>query len=440
MNRRGIFRGIFTKRALIIVLTVLLITGGIYFLTPASRQNHTGHTKASPAQEAGTEATNGTNGVKTQQRKIKSYRSTMMPGEVSQTPRKDSMGMDMVPIYESKAPGGSMLELSEHARAMASVETVLVQRRNINNEIHVVGKVQYNETSLANITTRIDGYVERLFVNYTGIEVKKGDRLVDIYSPDLIVAQQEVLIALTGQHNLNLVEPSKRKLLRWGLTQEQIDELVRNKKVHERLTIFSPIKGTVIEKMIVENSAVKPGDVLYRLANLDSVWIYLDIYEYELPWVQYGQTAQIKSEVYPGQSFTGRVWFISPVLNEETRSVKVLLNIDNTEQKLKPGMFVSAAIRTRLTADGKPQGEQLSLAVPVTAVLDSGVRKLVYVETAKGQFSPVEIVTGPRAGSFYPVLSGLNVGDRVATRGNFLLDSQSQISGLPSLFYKDHEK
>jgi Cu(I)/Ag(I) efflux system membrane fusion protein len=224
---------------------------------------------------------------------------------------------------------------------------------------------------------------------------------------------------------------------------------------------------------------VKPGELLYRLANLESVWVYLDIYESELPWVQYGQMVETESEAIPGRSFSGRVWFISPVLNEETRTVKVLLNINNTERKHKPGMYVSAVILAELLSDGqpaptgvegqwscpmhplvvlpqaghcpickmelvqipgtptgaKPESEHLLLAVPVSAVLDSGVRKLVYVEKAQGQFVPVEIVTGPRTDDSYPVLSGLNEGDKVAVRGNFLLDSQFQIRGLPSLFY-----
>jgi len=149
-----------------------------------------------------------------------------------------------------------------------------------------VGKVQYNETVLANIVSRVEGYVERLFVDFTGVEGKLGDHLVEIYSPELVVAQQEMLIALESSRRTNLVESSTRKLLRWGLTQEQVDELVQNKKIHERLTLFSPIAGTVIEKMVVQKSAVRPGDVLYRLANLESVWVYLDIYEFELPWVQ----------------------------------------------------------------------------------------------------------------------------------------------------------
>ncbi len=387
--------------------------------------------------------------------------------------------MEMVPIYASS---GSMLELSDHARAMASVETTPVKRRRMAREIRVVGKVQYNETALANITTRVEGYVERLFVDYTGIEVKAGDHLVEIYSPDLLVAQQELMIAQEGQGNTGLVESAKRKLLLWGLTQGQVDALVHDKKISDRITLFSPIQGTVTEKMVVQQAMVKPGEVLYRLANLESVWVYLDIYESELPWVQYGQMVEIKSEAIPGEKFSGRVWFISPVLNEETRTVKVLLNINNAEHKLKPGMYVSAVILAELLANGKAaptgvagqwscpmhplvlqpatgpcpvckmtlvqipgtpasaqsrEGVQLPLSVPMTAVLDSGVRKLVYVEKSKGQFIAVEIETGPRTDDSYPVISGLEEGDVVVTRGNFLLDSQFQIRGLPSLFSKE---
>jgi Cu(I)/Ag(I) efflux system membrane fusion protein len=375
---------------------------------------------------------------------------------------------------------GPMLELSDHARAMASVATTPVQRRKMTREIRVVGKVEYNETALAIITTRVEGYVERLFVDYTGVEVKAGDHLVEIYSPDLLVAQQELLIAMAGQGNPSLVESAKRKLLLWGLTQEQVDALVREKKVSDRITLFSPIKGTVTEKMVVQKAMVKPGEVLYRLANLESVWVYLDLYEHELPWVQYGQMVEIKSEAIPGRSLSGRVWFINPVLNEESRTVKVLINIDNTDHKLKPGMYVSAVIRAEILANGKaaatgvegqwscpmhplvvkaqagpcpvckmdlvqipgvspakPDDERPPLSVPVTAVLDSGIRKLVYVEKSKGGYVPVEIVTGPRTDDAYPVISGLNEGDRVVTRGNFLLDSQFQIRGLPSLFFKE---
>lgn len=372
----------------------------------------------------------------------------------------------------------TMLRLSEHARAMASVETVPVERRQITHEIRAVGKVQYNESALAVINSRVEGYIEKLYVDFTGVQVKKGDHLVEIYSPDLVLAQKELLVGLEGPANNALIEASKLKLLRWGLTQEQIDDLVQKRKLSERVTLFSPIDGTVTERMAVQQAMVKSGEMLYKLANLESLWVYLDIYESELGWVQQGQDVTIQAEAYPSESFTGRIWFINPVLTEESRTVKVLVNIANTDQKLKPGMFVSAMVRVPVLADGKaaPTGlggqytcqmhpqilqahagacprcgmaltvipggntkpsesELRVLAVPVSSVLDSGTRKLAYVEHGQGKFMPMEISLGPRAGDFYPVLAGLKEGDEVAVRGNFLLDSQFQIQGLPSLFY-----
>jgi Cu(I)/Ag(I) efflux system membrane fusion protein len=375
----------------------------------------------------------------------------------------------------AESSGEPMLKLSEHARAMASVETAPIERRKLGVEIRAVGKVQYNESALATITARVDGYVERLFIDYTGVEVKAGDHLVEIYSPDLVVAQQELLLNAGG----NLVEAAKLKLRRWEMSEAQIEEILRTRKPQERVTLSSPISGTVTEKMVVQKGAVKAGDALYKLANLESVWVYLDVYEYELSWVRYGQTVEITTEAYPGETFTGRVWFINPVLTDESRSVKVLVNIANKEKRLKPGMFVSAMIRAGLLANGQlaPTGvegkwtclmhpqvleaasgacpvckmaltqippmtgapkaeDELVLAMPVTAVLDSGIRKLAYVERAPGEYVPAVLKLGARAGDFYPVTEGVKEGDRVAIRGNFLLDSQFQIRGLPSLFYE----
>lgn len=467
----------FTKRNILIVLAVVVAGIAVFLLfnRPApkdatSAPGHQGHAteKATPDDEAG-----GAN----DSRKIKSYRSSMMAGEVSKTPRKDSMGMDMVPVYESK---DSMLELSDHARAMASVETVPVERRKLTREIRAVGKVQYNESTLAVINSRVEGYIEKLYVDFTGVQVKKGEHLVEIYSPDLVLAQRELLVGLEGGGNNALLEASKLKLLRYGLTREQVDDLVRSRKVSERVTLFSPINGTVTERMAVEQAMVKSGEMLYKLANLESVWVYLDIYESEIGWVQVGQSVEIRAEAYPSQNFEGRIWFINPVLSEESRTVKVLLTIANSDQKLKPGMFVSTTIRVPVLVGGlaaptglggqftclmhpqvllpqagecprcgmaltlipggnaKPTETELNvLALPLSAVLDSGMRKLVYVEHSKGEFMPMEVSLGARAGDFYPVLGGLKGGELVALRGNFLLDSQLQLAGLPSLFRQD---
>ena len=459
MNATQPRKNTFLRIGIILVIVAALAVIAVQFFSSEA-----------PAPAATT--TSSTTGGKSPAGAVKYYRSTMTPGEISPTPRKDSMGMDMVPVFESDE---SMLTLSEHARAMASVETAPVERRKLSREIRAVGKVQYNESALSTITARVDGYIEKLFIDYTGVEVKAGDHLVEIYSPELVVAQQELLM---NSPQSNIIEAVKMKLRRWELADAQINEIIRTRKPQERITLSSPINGTVTEKMVVKKSAVKAGDVLYKLANLDSVWVYLDIYEYELSSVRYGQTAEITTEAYPGETFTGRVWFINPVLTDESRTVKVLVNIANKDKRLKPGMFVSATIRAGLLASGElaPTGvegkwtclmhpqvleaeggpcrvckmaltqippavapkpdDELVLAVPTTAVLDSGIRKIAYVERAPGEYAAAALKLGSRAGDFYPVLDGLKEGDRVAVRGNFLLDSQFQISGLPSLFYE----
>ncbi len=438
--------------------------------------------------------------------------------------------MPLIPASTAGAgpEGRPALQLSEHALAMASVETTPVTRRELTRDLRAVGKIQYNESSLATVTARVDGYAERLFVNFTGVEIKAGDHLAEVYSPDLIVAQQELMIALqsgAGEQVGPLVETAKLKLKRWGMTDEQIDALALGRQITDRVTLYSPISGTVIEKSIVENSAFKAGDALYRVANLDTVWVYLDIYVVDLAWVRYGQTVDLTAEALPGRTFEGRVTFVQPIVDEQSRTVRVPVHTENADHALKPGMFVSAVIRSALAPDGRaaPTGvegkyscpmhpqvlsdepgtcpicemhlEQIPgsaeahehaghanqaptaqryacpmkceegkrypepgncpvcgmklepvaevpsstegglLAVPAIAVLDSGTRRLVYVERSQGLFEPREVVLGPRAGEFYPVLSGLSEGERIVTHGGFLIDSQFQITGQPSLFY-----
>jgi membrane fusion protein, copper/silver efflux system len=426
--------------------------------------------------------------------------------------------------------GVPTMQLSEHALAMASIETAPILRRSLSKDVRAVGKVEYNESSLATITARVDGYAERLFVNFTGIDIRKNDHLVEIYSPELLVAQQELLIALSsggsGGADQTLVETASIKLRLYGLTDAQIEDLRATRRLTERITLFSPIDGTVTERSVVQNAAFKAGDALYRIADLDTVWVYLDIYEYDLPWLRYGQHVSLTTEGYPGRTFRGMVTFVQPIVNEATRTIRVPVHIENSDHTLKPGMYMSAIISAALGADGtasptgvegkftcpmhpqvvhdadgtcpicempleqiplvgmetfahvhdspsssaqpqlayscpmKCEGEQTYrepdrcpvcnmtleevvqpmstaglLAVPVEAVLNSGTRTIAYVEKARGLFEPRDVVVGPRAGEFYPVLQGLREGERVVTRGGFLIDSQFQITGHPSLFY-----
>ncbi len=360
---------------------------------------------------------------------------------------------------------------------MASVETVPVERRKLFKELRAVGKIQYNETGLVIIVSRVDGYIERLYVDYTGVNVKKGDHLADIYSQELAASMSEMLIFSSFEERQRSPEASKARLRQFGMDNVQIEEVLKTKKPIPYVTLYSPIDGTVVEKMVFGGSHVDRGAILYRVANLDSVWVMLDIYESEISWIQYGREVEVKTEAYPGEAFKGIVTFISPTLHPETRTIKVRVNLSNRDRRLKPEMFVHATVRVPLMADAKPapsglEGkytcpmhpevihsepgkcpicgmnlEQLPghpdgaldpqeiLAVPATGVLDSGLRKIVYVEKGPGEFAPSEIVVGPRAGDYYPVLSGLRPGQRIAVRGNFLIDSQFQVNGLPSLFY-----
>jgi Cu(I)/Ag(I) efflux system membrane fusion protein len=404
---------------------------------------------------------------------------------MNQAGRCPICGMALVQASREPQAESTGTALSEHALAMASVETTPVTRRVLVHELRAVGKIRYNESSLGTVTARVDGYAERLFVDFTGVEIQAGDHLAEIYSPELLLAQQELLIALddgAAGGKGTLVETAKLKLRRFGLTQAQIQALVDKKQITERVTLLSPIQGTVIEKMIVQNSSFRAGDILYRVANLDTVWVYLDVYEYDLPWVRYGQRVRITAEAFPGREFTGQVTFVQPVVSEETRTVQIPVQIRNPEHELKPGMFVSAAIESAIGADAKavPTGVEGKytcpmhvqvlrdragacpicgmslveipgsasgssdpsrpadvLAVPASAVLDSGSRQIVYVERSPGRFEPREIVLGARAGDFIPVLRGLVEGERVVTRGGFLIDSQFQIDGQPSLFYPE---
>lgn len=393
--------------------------------------------------------------------------------------------------------------------------------RELYKEVHTVGKLDYNEGRVAYIAARIAGRVDRIYADFTGIQVKKGEHLVDIYSPDLFVAQGELLRSLesfekaTGDRSFaeaNL-ESARTKLRLLGILPEQLTEIEKSRKTSTSLTIYAPIGGTVIEKSVRAGQYVKEGDMLYRIADLDPIWLYLDIYEYDLAWVRYGQSVTVTLEAYPTETFQGFVTFIDPFLDDKTRTVRARVNLKNPDRTLKPAMYASALIRVKLLPDGTPEPTGLEgkyicpmhpevvqdkpgrcticemqlervpevprpsasgskekedhkhechdhkdhaqidkekkpagvLAIRASAVLDLGRRKVTYRQRTDGAYELVELQLGPRAKGkddagqsvgYFPVLKGLKEGDRVVVRGGFLLDSQQQISGMPSLLYE----
>lgn len=397
---------------------------------------------------------------------------------VSQAGKCPICSMPLVQVADAGADSGgaAVLQLSDAAIAMAGIETTAVTRRPLLHEIRAVGRIEPNETSLATVTSRVEGWVEKLFVDATGVRVAKGDHLLELYSPELISDQNELLIALRTDAGPDVLRAAKSRLERWGMGPEEIEELLKTRKALETVTIHAPSAGTVLEKSVVAGAHVERGNTLYRLADLGSVWIYLDIYEYDIAWVQPGEEVEVTAEAWPGRVFGGTVTFVSPVLEESTRTIRVRVALPNSDGLLKPGMFVSTALHVRLLRDGSAartpragkwtcpmhpevletaagkcpkcqmdltrfpgEGKELGaeelqvLAAPATAILDAGARKLAYVERSPGKFEQREVVVGARTGDWFPVISGLMEGERVASRGGFLIDSQFQIRGLPSL-------
>lgn len=335
----------------------------------------------------------------------------------------------------AKQPEPPSIRLSAEKRQLIGVRTAPAQQRSVSRVLRTVGKVDAAETRLAFVNTKIAGWVRKLYVDYTGKDVKKGEPLLSIYSPDLLSAQEEYLLAQRtapqtaggqdfrelAQAQESLLDSAKRRLLLWDITPEQIAELERTGKPQTEMTIQAPMDGIVLEKMVLEGAYIMPGMNLYKIADLSTVWILADIYEYELPLVRVGQQAGVELPYYAGRRLSATVSYIYPTLDPMSRTVKVRIVVKNSDRALKPEMFANVEIHT---------GGEKRVAVPVEAVLDSGVRKIVYVEKEPGLYEMREVKLGARGDRYVEVLSGIRSGERVVTSGNFLIDSETQLRGL----------
>jgi len=355
-------------------------------------------------------------------------------------------GMDLIPVTDSsgdEAGGPTELRLSAKARKLAEIQTTLVERRKVTAEVRMVGKVDYDETRLSYITAWVPGRLDRLYVNYTGVQVHKGDPMVSLYSPELLTAQEELIQAVETVRKLEasevtvvkrtageMVDATRDKLRLWGLTPSQIAEIEQRGTASDHITVYAPTSGVVVQKNAFEGEYVKTGARIYTIADLSQVWIQLDAYESDLQWIRPGQEVEFSAEAYAGETFTGKVAFIDPILNSRTRTAKVRVNLENPGGKLKPEMFVRAVVQ----AQPDPEtGEESPLVIPVTAPLITGKRAVVYVEKEPGLYEGREVVLGSRAGDHYMVKEGLEEGERVVSKGNFKIDSAIQILARPSM-------
>ena len=402
--------------------------------------------------------------------------------------------MDLIPLTEEMAEGERVFTTSKESRALMDIQTARVERRFVEANVRMVGKVDYDETRVSGITARVPGRLDRLYVDYTGIRVKKGDHMVTLYSPQLLAAQEELIqavrayeagrnsdVALVRESATANLEAVRGKLRLWDLTAEQVAAIEKRGKGSDQVTIYSPMGGIVIEKHVQEGAYVQTGQRIYTIADLSRLWVKLDAYESDLMWLRYGQTVTFTTEAYPGETFAGRIAFIAPVLSEKTRTVKVRVNVDNADGRLKPGMFLRAIARATVAAGGRVIDPALAgkwmcpmhpeivketkadcdlcgmplesveslgyapvreaeaerpLVVPASAPLITGERAVVYVELPGGDkptFEGREVVLGPRAGDWYTVRSGLSEGDLVVTQGAFKIDSALQIQAKPSM-------
>lgn len=336
------------------------------------------------------------------------------------------------------------IALGDDARKLAQIETTAVKRGKAATSIRMVGKIDYDETLVSSITAWINGRIDKLHVDYTGSMVRSGQPMAEIYSPELLAAQAELIEAVAAAKKMNgsnntLVKQTidrtesaaRKKLGLLGLTDEQIQEVIARKTPADHVTLKAPISGIVISKEVNEGMYIKTGSPIYTIADLTKLWVILEAYESDLYAIQLGQHVEFSPEAYPGKMFSGTVSYIDPVVNNKTRTIRVRLNIDNPELLLKPGMFVRATAKS----NAGDQNDLLPLLIPASAPLLTGKRAIVYVQPPdqKGVYEGREIVLGPRHGEFYQVINGLTEGELVVTRGNFKIDSAIQIQGRPSM-------
>jgi Cu(I)/Ag(I) efflux system membrane fusion protein len=405
----------------------------------------------------------------------------MLPGDRSDHPGKSPMGMERTPVYADEAQleitsqntsseksyytcpmhpsvksdhpsacpfcGMNLVKHTKHAemskeehqavkqvtlsptkQVLANVSTSIAQKMTLEKEIRAVGKIAYAEQNFRQISSRFSGRVDKLYLTYEGQQLKKDEPVADVYSPDAISAQQEYLLSKQSNSS-DLIQQSKQKLVLWGFTESQLKELDESKTVKNTLTLHSPISGTVLKKNVQQQQYVSTGENLFDVADLSTVWMYADVYDYEIHGVKVGQTVEATSDAYPDKTFTGRITFISPTVDPSSRTVRIRAEIPNIIEELKLDMFVNATIKIKLSE---------AIVVPTTAVLFTGTRQVVWVQKDASIFEPRLVKIGERSNEYIQILDGINEGETIVTSGGYLIDSESQLEVATGSISSEH--
>jgi multidrug efflux pump subunit AcrA (membrane-fusion protein) len=362
------------------------------------------------------------------------WKAPMDPTYVRNEPGKSPMGMDLVPVCPGEgAESGGGIRIDPALVQNMGVRTAPVTRRDLSRKVRAVGRVDYDERLVDHVHTKIQGWVEKLYVEYEGEMVERGQPMLEIYSPQLVSTQEELLQAARYRETTArspfedvveggeaLFRASKRRLELWDIPEKDIQRLLETGKVRKNLTLYAPGPGVVIDLMVREGMEVDPNMRLYTIADLSHVWIYADVYEYELPWIAVGQRGVAELSYLPGKDFEGEVTYVYPFLDPKTRTARVRLEFPNPDLVLKPDMFANVSIETETHED--------VIAVPEEAIIRSGQRSLAIVVAGDGRFAPREVTLGIDAGDgWVEVQKGLTEGERVVTSGQFLIDSESRL-------------
>ncbi len=370
-------------------------------------------------------------------RKVLFYRNPMNPAITSPVPAQDEMGMDYIPVYaedsgsSDKEPAGTV-KIDPVTVQNIGVRTTIAKQRSLSHQIHAVGRITYDEERLTRLHPKTEGWVDEIFIDKTGEFVKKDTILLGLYSPQLVSSQQEYLLALSNRESLEnssfedirkgadeLVRSSRERLELLDVPEHQIRELEKTRKIKKSLHIHSPFDGIVMKVGVRDGQYVTPATELYMLADLSNIWVYVDIYENELPWVKVGDIAEMKVEAIPGKVFTGKVTYIYPYLESKTRTNRIRLEFENRDLKLKPDMFANVTLKT--------SRQEKAVVVPSEAIVRSGTDNQIFVVRGPGKFEPRKVVLGVSSEGLTQILSGVKAGEEVVTSSQFLIDSESKL-------------